>query len=159
MAGVYKLDITESADELKQIMKKQKNPSDKDRVQLLYLLKSEQAKTVQAAAIILGKHRVTVQEWLKLYRDGGMTGLLNHKPRVGRKHSIPQWAQDALSQRLQTGEEFKSYHEICQWLEKQLGIVSTYKTVHQLVRYRLKALPKTSRSAIARKSSENVAKI
>ncbi|MBD2175863.1 helix-turn-helix domain-containing protein [Pseudanabaena sp. FACHB-1998] len=154
MAGVYKLNITESVEELKQIMKKQKNPSDKDRVQLLYLLKSEQTKTVQDAAKMLGKHRVTVQEWLKLYRDGGIIELLNHKPRVGRKHSIPQWAQDALSQRLQTGEEFKSYHEICQWLEKQLGIVSTYKTVHQLVRYRLKALPKASHTTSPSSTSE-----
>ncbi|MCS6812667.1 MAG: helix-turn-helix domain-containing protein [Cyanobacteria bacterium] len=146
MAGVYKLDIAESVEDLKQLLRSQKSASDKERIQLLYLLKSEQAKTVQAAAALLGRHRVTVQEWLRLYRQGGLRELLAHKPRVGRRHSIPQWAQDALQKRLQQGEGFNSYTEICQWLERELGIVSPYKTVHQLVHYRLKASPKAARS-------------
>lgn len=146
MAGVYKLDIAESVEDLKQLLRSQKSASDRERIQLLYLLKSEQAKTVQAAAALLGRHRVTVQDWLRLYRQGGLSQLLAHKPRVGRRHSIPQWAQDALQKRLQQGERFNSYTEICQWLERELGIVSPYKTVHQLVHYRLKASPKADRS-------------
>lgn len=145
MAGVYKLDITESAADLKQLLRTQKTASDKERIQLLYLLKSEQATTVQAAAELLGRHRVTLQEWLRLYRKGGLSGLLSHKPRPGRQHSIPQWAQDALNKRLQQEEGFNSYSEICQWLERQLGISAPYKTVHQLVHYRLKASPKVAR--------------
>ena len=60
MAGVYKLDITETAAELKHLLKTQKNASDKERIQLLYLLKTEQATTVQAATALLGRHRVTL---------------------------------------------------------------------------------------------------
>lgn len=66
MAGVYKLDIAERVEDLKQLLGRQKSALDKERVQLLYLLKSGQAKTVQAAAELLGRHRVTVQEWLVL---------------------------------------------------------------------------------------------
>jgi transposase len=156
MAGVYKLEIAESVEDLKQLLRSQKSTSDKERIQLLYLLKSEQAKTVQAAAELLGRHRVTVQEWLRLYRKGGLTGLLSHKPCLGRQHSIPQWAQDALNKRLQQEEGFNSYGEICQWLESQLGIVSPYKTVHQLVHYRLKASPKVARPVSAQQSPEQV---
>lgn len=156
MAGVYKLEITESVEDLKQLLRSQKSGSDKERIQLLYLLKSEQAQTVQAAAELLGRHRVTVQEWLRLYRQGGLSGLLSHQPRVGRQHSIPQWAQDALNKRLQQEEGFNSYSEICQWLESQLGIVSPYKTVHQLVYYRLKASPKVARPVSAQQSPEQV---
>ena len=156
MAGVYKLDIAESTEELKQLLRLQKNASDKERVQLLYLLKSEQAKTVQAAAELLGRHRVTVQEWLRLYRKGGLAELLTHNPRLGRQHSIPKWAQDALSKRLQQQDGFNSYGEICQWLESQLGIVSPYKTVHQLVQYRLKASPKVARPVSAQQSLQQV---
>jgi transposase len=132
MVGVYKLDIAESVEDLKQLLRLQRSASDKERIQLLYLLKSEQAKTVQAAAELLGRHRVTVQEWLRLYRQEGLSGLLSHKPRLGQQYSIPQWAPDALNKRLQQEEGFNSYGEICQWLESQLGIVSPYKTVHQL---------------------------
>lgn len=157
MAGVYKLDISESVEELKVLLRRQTSASDKERVQLLYLLKSEQAKTVQAAAKLLGRHRVTVQRWLRLYDQGGLASLLSHKPRLGRQPSIPQWAQDALNKRLQQEDGFNSYGEICQWLESDLGIISPYKTVHQLVHYRLGASPKVARPVSAQQSVEQVA--
>ena len=61
MAGVYKLEITESDEELKEMLGKQKTASDKERVQVLYLLKSKQAPTVQAASKLIGRNRSTVQ--------------------------------------------------------------------------------------------------
>jgi len=145
MAGVYKLEITETEADLKQRLRTQKTASDKERIQLLYLLQTKQATTIQSAATLLGRHRVTVQEWLRLYRKGGLEALLEHKPRTGRQQSIPQWAQAALNQRLHQPEGFESYGAICQWLESQLGISAPYKTVHQLVHYRLKASPKVAR--------------
>ncbi|PSB29097.1 helix-turn-helix domain-containing protein [Stenomitos frigidus] len=101
MAGVYKLDITETEADLKQRLRHAKTASDKERLQLLYLLKSGQAKTVQAAATLLARHRITVQKWLHLYRAGGLVAMLAHKPRTGRQQSIPPWAQEALTKRLQ----------------------------------------------------------
>jgi len=41
MSGVYKLEISESEEELKEMLGKQKLASDKERVQVLYLLKSK----------------------------------------------------------------------------------------------------------------------
>ncbi len=65
MAGVYKLEVIESEAKLKQLLSQQKTATGKERVQLLYLLKSQQAETVQQAAQLLGRHRVTVQDWLR----------------------------------------------------------------------------------------------
>lgn len=65
MAGVYKLEIQEDEKTLKQLLCQQKTATGKERVQLLYLLKSKQATTVQQAASLLRRHRVTVQEWLQ----------------------------------------------------------------------------------------------
>ena len=145
MSGVYKLAITETEADLKQRLGHAKTASDKERLQLHYLLQSGQAKTVQEAAMLLARHRITVQKWLQLYRRGGLEAMLAHRPRTGRRQSIPQWAQNALKQRLHQPEGFNSYGEICQWLETQLGISAPYKTVHQLVHYRLKAAPKVAR--------------
>ncbi len=145
MAGVYKLEISESEEELKEILSRQKTASDKERVQVLYLLKSKQAETVQTAAELVGRNRTTVQEWLKRYREAGIDGILRHKPRVGRKPKIPQWAEKALEQQLQQENGFNSYGEIRQWLQEKLGIESTYKNVHDLVHYRMKASPKQKR--------------
>ncbi len=156
MAGVYQLEITETEDELKHLLRTQKTASAKERVQLLYLLQSGQAKTVDCAASLLGRHRVTVQKWLRLYRKGGLAGLLERKSPPGRKHSIPAWAQDALRKRLQQPEGFNSYGEICQWLQTQLGISAPYKTVHQLVHYRLGASPKVARPESVNNTDERV---
>jgi transposase len=156
MAGVYKLEITETEADLKQLLRTQKTASDKERIQLLYLLKTAQATTIQTAAALLGRHRVTVQEWLRLYRSGGLEAMLKHNPRSGRRQSMPQWAQEALNQRLHQPEGFESYGEICQWLESQLGISAPYKTVHQWVHYRLKASPKVARPVSAANAEERV---
>lgn len=156
MAGVYKLEITETEADLKQRLCSQKTASDKERIQLLYLLKTGQATTIQSAATLLGRHRVTVQDWLRLYRRGGLAAMLTHTPRTGRRQSIPLWAQEALTKRLHQSEGFNSYGEICQWLETQLGIAAPYKTVHQLVHYRLKATPKVARPVSAAKADERV---
>jgi transposase len=145
MAGVSKLEISESEEELKEMLGKQKTGSDKERVQVLYLLKSKQAPTVQAAAELIGRNRSTVQEWLRGYRERGMAGILSHKPRLGRKSKIPTWAQKALDKQLKQEEGFNSYGEIRQWLQEKLGIETTYKNVHDLVHYRMKARPKVAR--------------
>jgi transposase len=156
MAGVYKIDITETEADLKQRLRYAKTASDKERLQLLYLLQSGQAKTVQEAATLLARHRITVQKWLHRYRSGGLEALLAHTPRTGRRQSIPQWAQAALNKQLHESAGFDSYGEICQWLETQLGISAPYKTVHQLVHYRLKAAPKVARPVSVANADERV---
>ncbi|CAA9420755.1 hypothetical protein AVDCRST_MAG94-6972 [uncultured Leptolyngbya sp.] len=154
MAGVYKLEIQESEEDLKQWLRTQKTASGKERIHLLYLLKSKQAQTIQAAASILGRHRATLQEWLKQYREGGIEALLKSKPRSGRPRAIPDWAVAALQQRLEEPQGFDGYQAICDWLESQLGLVAEYKTVHQLVYYRLQASPKVPRPVSVEQSCE-----
>jgi transposase len=145
MTGVYKLVIQESQAELKALLRRQKTASDKERVQLLYLLKSQQAKTLQQAAQLLGRHRVTLQKWARSYRQGGLTELLRHTPHPGAPSTLPAWAEAKLRERLEQPEGFESYEEIRQWLATELGIEAPYKTVHQWVFYRLKAAPKVVR--------------
>ncbi len=145
MSGIYHLEITESETELKTLLGTQKTASAKERIQLLYLLKSEQAQTIQQAAALLGRHRVTVQKWAKRYRQGGLKQLLSHPPRSGAKSTLPQWAETALSDRLAQSEGFESYGAIQQWMATELGIEAPYKTVHKWVYYRLGASPKVVR--------------
>lgn len=156
MAGIYKLEIRESAEDLKQLLRQQKVVSSKERIQLLYLLKTEQAKTVQDAGRLLGRHRVTLQQWLRRYRERGLDGLLERKTRSGRPRAIPQWAEVALQKRLRSRQGFDGYQEICDWLKTQLGIEGKYKTVHQLVHYRLQSSPKIPRPVSMEQSSERM---
>lgn len=156
MAGVYKLEIHQSEDELKQLLRQQKTGSDKERIQLLYLLKTKQAKTVQDAAALLGRNRVTLQEWLRQYRAGGLARLLETKKPSGRPRTIPTWAEVTLQKRLQEPQGFDGYQAICNWLETQLGIEAKYKTVHKLVHYRLNSSPKVPRPVSNEQSQERM---
>ena len=115
MAGVYHLNILETEAELKQLLRKEKTGSGKERIQLLYLLKSQQVKTITQASELLGRHRVTLQNWLAKYRQGGIKSLLGRKTSPGRPRKIPLWAEKALAKRLAEPEGFESYSAIGQW--------------------------------------------
>jgi transposase len=156
MAGVYKIEISESKAELKELLRKEKTGSGKERIQVLYLLKTKKAETVTEAAEMLGRNRVTVQDWLGKYRQGGLEKLLSKKVSTGRPRKVTQWAEKALEKRLKEKERFDSYGEICEWLEEKLGIEAKYKTVHKLVYYRLKASPKIARPKSLEQSEERL---
>ena len=50
-----------------------------------------------------------------------------------------------IKQELSSPEGFKSYEEIRTWLLAELGIKASYKVVHEVVRYKLKAKLKVPR--------------
>ena len=156
MAGVYHLDILETEAELKQLLRTEKTGSGKERIQLLYLLKSQKAKTITQASELLGRHRVTLQDWLAKYRQGGLENLLRRSGSPGRPRKIPAWAEKALVKKLKEPQGFESYSSICQWLQINLGIKAKYKTVHGLVYYKLKACPKIARPQSLEQSTERL---
>jgi len=84
MTGVVKIDITESAEDLKTLLREQKTAMGKERVQALYLLKTTQVETVQHLAVVLGRNRVTLQRWLSQYRTGGDGEVISSLPATGK---------------------------------------------------------------------------
>ena len=146
MSGVCKINIVESAQTLKTLLAQQKTAIGKERVQALYLLKTRQIETVQHLAVCLGRDRVTVQRWLRQYRQGGLQEMLVVGKSKGRPKAIPDWAIKRLQQELSDPEGFESYKEVQIWLEAVLGIEANYHTVHNLVRYKLKAKLKVPRT-------------
>lgn len=156
MAGIYHLNIRETETELKQLLRKEKTGSSKERIQMLYLLKSKKASTISQASELLGRHRVTLQKWLAKYRQGGLQKLLEQASSPGRTRKIPSWAEKALAKRLEEPQGFESYSDICQWLESNLGIKANYKTVHSLVYYRLGASPKIARPQSLEQSEDRL---
>jgi transposase len=146
MSGVCKINIVESAQTLKTLLAQQKTATGKERVQALYLLKTGQIETVQNLAVCLGRDRVTVQRWLRQYRQGGIQEMLAVGKSKGRPKAIPDWAIKRLQQELSDPEGFESYKEVHIWLEAVLGIETNYHTVHNLVRYKLKAKLKVPRT-------------
>ena len=74
----------------------------------------------------------------------------------GRPRKIPFWAGKALEKRLHSNQGFNNYGEVCQCLSEDLDVVANYKTIHQLVFYKLKASPKIARSKSKEKSESRL---
>ncbi|MEH2392035.1 MAG: helix-turn-helix domain-containing protein [Nostoc sp.] len=53
--------------------------SSKERLQMLYWLKSEQLTSRQAIAERLGRDQATITRWMRKYKDGGREGLISVK--------------------------------------------------------------------------------
>lgn len=145
MCRVLKLEIKETIAELQELLRQQKTGYGKERIQALYLLKTRQVETVQHLAVVLGRGRMTVQRWLKRYREGGLSTLLEMGKSPGRPKTIPPEVRSLIKKELSAPEGFKSYQEVQTWLLASEGIKASYKVVHEVVRYKLKAKLKAPR--------------
>ncbi len=154
MAGVTSIEVKESLDELAARLRQAETPVAKERLQVLYWLKQENAPSISAIAKAIGKHRNTLQTWLSMYREGGVAAMLELKTSPGGVRVIPQWAEDALAKRLQESQGFQSYGAVQQWLAATLGIEAEYHAVYQMTRYRLKAKLKVARPQNCQQDSE-----
>jgi len=154
MAGVTSIEIRETATELADLIQAKSNANLKERLQVLYLLKLPEAMSISAIAKVIGRHRGSVQRWLSLYRQVGLTGLLETRPSPGRPPVIPGWAVVSLKRRLSQPEGFGSYTQVQQWLAETLNVEAEYATVHHLVRYRLGAKLKAARPVHAKQDPE-----
>jgi DNA-binding transcriptional ArsR family regulator len=90
MAGRPKIEIVESIEVLKEKLKENKRILEYNKVLTLYILKSEQVKTVREIPKIIGKGETSIHRWLKQYRDGGIENLLRRRQTIGRQKSS-QW--------------------------------------------------------------------
>lgn len=145
MARSLKLKIHESQQELEKRLKAQRSASGKERLQMLYWLKNGEVNTCKELVKRLNRGHATITRWLKKYKEGGLGALLEVKYAPGKETIFPTQAIANLEQRLQQPEGFKSYGEIQQWLKTECGVMAAYKTVHKLVRYKLKAKLKVPR--------------
>ena len=125
MVGVTNIQINESKAELEALLQKSQSLKDKERLQVLYLLKAKELK-VQEVAHVVGKHRGTIHRWLSKYSQGGIDSLLSFRYSPGRKSKLPLWAKKALEKQLQQPQGFKSYRQIQQWLSESLGLEVEY---------------------------------
>ncbi len=138
-------EITESAEQLEELVRREKDAQIQRRFHMLLLLKTGEAKSRSGAARHLGVHRHTVADWLDLYEEGGIEKIQEVEdpgPEPGQQ-SIPSDVMEALKKRLDEPEGFGSYKEIQRWLDEEHDVELCYSTVHGIVRYELGAKLKT----------------
>jgi transposase len=145
--------ITESATELHQRMKQEKDFKKRQRLQALYLAASGHARHRQTIATLVGVHRHSVAAWFAAYAQGGLEQALRYRvstPPVHRR--MTDAALTALHAKLQEPQGFAGYNQIRTWLAEQYQITLSYSSVHALVRYKLRAKAKRPRPSHVKKA-------
>lgn len=137
MSGISKIKIKESIETLKSLLNEQKSSDFFQKIQVLYLLKTQQVKTITEVAEIVGRHRVTIQGWLRCYEKEGIEGILKEKTGGGRKSIIAAEIMDKLTEKLEKTSDFSSYKEVQTWLEKEFQVTVGYDVVYYLIRKKL----------------------
>ena len=145
MSRPFKIEITQSEEELKKRLQTARLGNQKEKLQMLWWLKSGQVKEQQEIGNRLGRDASTVTRWLQKYRLGGLSSLLEIKKAPGASRKMSDDAIAALKHELETGVGFSSYGAIVEWLEKEHGLRIEYGTVYGWVRYRLGAKLKVPR--------------
>jgi transposase len=145
MSRPFEIEIAESEEELKKHLQTANLGNQKEKLQMLWWIKSGQVKQQQEIGKRLAKDTSTVTRWLQKYRLSGLHGLLEIKKAPGAKRKIHDTAITALKQELKTGKGFSSYGAIVEWLKQEQGLDIEYGTVYAWVRYQLGAKLKVPR--------------
>ena len=146
MSRSLRIEIVESAEELRKIMNDQTRAKFRERLQVLYWIKTNFFRSLQELADHLGRSKSVIVKWLKAYRTQGLAGLLEWNYHGGRRSKLSGAILEALQQRLSDPTAgFNSYKEVKYWLDEEQGVEMPYSTVHRIVHYQLHAKLKVAR--------------
>ena len=126
-------EITESAADLKGLLRQAKKKHEIQRLNALYLLKSGTAKNRVEVAKILGVDRTSVGTWLAAYETGGLQKLLKRGYAPGRVPILTETQQNILRKALETPEGFTSYVQVQEYIAQTFGVEMNYKAVYAMV--------------------------
>ena len=116
MSGRPHIKITESGENLREILNQQRRILAYNKVQMLYLFQSKQVETVREVSSILGKSETTIHRWLFQYKEAGIENLLKNRQIFGRPKKFSVEVAASLQQELRDPEGFSSYKEVHLWL-------------------------------------------
>lgn len=146
MSGVIMqaVDWKESADELHELYKKQRDLETRKRLVALWSVR--RGESVTDAARIAGVGRRTLTRWLAWYREGGLEEVLSRVPghgALGSECRLTKHQQQRLVERAAQGE-FRTYEEARRWVKEAWGVEYRYKGIYAVLS-RLGVSPKVPR--------------
>ena len=101
--------IKETVGEIKEMLRREKEVKKRERIEVLWLLKTGQAENMIKASEQIGRGYWTVKKWMREYRKGGLEKMMVVGHGGGKPPSIPKEVQEQLEKRLKQREGFSSY--------------------------------------------------
>ena len=144
--------IKETEDEIREMLKSERQVKRQNRLQALYLVVTKQARSRSKVSKMLGLSRNTISDWFSLYEASGLKKLLEIYKPSGAKAKITAQVIEEISEGLKSEKGFRTYKEIHELVVKQHRIEVSYRAVHQVVRYKLAAKLKSPRPTNPKKT-------
>ncbi|NEQ24532.1 MAG: hypothetical protein F6K28_36585 [Microcoleus sp. SIO2G3] len=157
MARRLVLEIAQSVEYLEKSLKQAKSAAQKERLQMLWWLKTGQVSQHQHLSERLGRSPASMTRWLQKYRQGGLAELLAIKTAPGAPAKLQGEALEKLQKRLQSPEGFTSDGAIALWLAQECNLKLKYDTVNRFVSQKLKAKLKVPRPLSAQQAPAAIA--
>lgn len=115
-----KIDYRSEASEVVRMHRAEKTGWKKERLLAIKLLLEGELE-IAAVAHLVGRHRNSINDWIKLFRDGGIEALLKRGEGSGRKGQMTAEAKAELTEMLRAGE-FRTAGQAEAWLKEKHGI-------------------------------------
>jgi DNA-binding CsgD family transcriptional regulator len=140
--------VIEDVEFLREQMKKARDSYKLPRLQMLYLLRTGQARNRKEVARVLGINRDTAGDWLAKYESGGIDGLVEIGRSAGATPSISETVIAGIRSKLNEQEGLAGFRDLHKWVEQTYGLQTTYRTIyyHALKLQARLAVPRRSHS-------------
>ena len=128
----------QSSEELKHLYKKEPHPQRRTRLQALWHLR--QGRRIQDVVDLTGVSYRSVQQWLRWYRQDGLSEVLRrvvgHQAKGGKPY-LNRLEQRAMVAKVKLGQ-FRTVWDVIGWVQGRWGVRYTYKGMYALMkRHRL----------------------
>lgn len=151
--------VVESATELLEQRRVERDERRRERLHALWLIASGQASSRLDLARQLGRHRETLSRWLADYVQGGLAGLLRDPQRPGPPSqggiSLSVAVQEAVRARLAQPQGERGYLSLWRWAQTEHGVTTGYSRFWRWVRAQLGATLKVARKSHGQKKRTN----
>lgn len=151
--------VRESAAELLELRRTERDERRRERLHALWLVASAAVSSRMELARQLGRNRETISRWVAEYARGGLAALLRPAERPGPPSQggigLPAVAQAALRARLARVQGERGYLALWQWAQAEHALAYSYSHFHRWVRGQLGATLKVARKSHGRKKRAN----
>lgn len=130
MPKKIEIEIKETASELKELIKKSK-PSYAVKVNMLYLLKTQNICYVKQLSQVLFKTQKTVSKWINGYQTQGISYLTESRSGGKRFSKVSENVDKFIAQKLNDSKNgITSYVQLQVLINKELSVNLPYSTVY-----------------------------
>ena len=151
--------IAESAAELLEMRRRERDERRRERLHAFWLIVSGAASNRTALGRQLGRNRETVSRWLADYARGGLSGVLRAPQHSGPASrggiGLPEKTQAAVRARLAEPRGERGYLALWRWARAEHAITYSYSHFHRWVRAQLGATLKVARKSHGQKKRTN----